>query len=356
MTIDEARPTPDLKDGKANFDTIYNGDDPRKYYRELGNLGYEIPHHGQQVFSPLVAARRRERGRTEANVLDLCCSYGINAALLTCDLTMADLEEHYRIPEVSGLSSEELLAVDQEYFATHRLEDAPTVAGLDISERAIGYARAAGLLANGAVENLEEAPASVALAEVVAETDIVTVTGGIGYITAKTFGHLFDVTSGDHLPWVAAFTLRQFSYHDIADVLAERGLVTERLVGRTFPQRRFSCDEERDFTLRHLDESGLDVVGREADGSFHAEFYLSRPADEVAEHPLSELLPSLAGGGSTMSTHCGHRAGEGICATCPVVEEGLDTAPAEPEWPLERWGRKCALCANGADHHEEGQP
>ena len=62
------------------------------------------------------------------------------------------------------------------------------------------------------------------------------------------------------------------------------------------PQRRFSCDEERDFTLRHLDESGLDVTGREAEGTFHTEFYLSRPAAEVAERPLSELLPGLAGG------------------------------------------------------------
>ena len=121
-------------------------------------------------------------------------------------------------------------------------------------------------------------------------------TGGVGYITARTFARLFEAGDEKRAPWLAAFTLRRFSYHDIADVLAERGLVTERLVGRTFPQRRFSCDEERDFTLRHLDESGLDVSGREAEGSFHTEFYLSRPAAEVAERPLSELLPDLAGG------------------------------------------------------------
>lgn len=298
MTIDDELSTSDLKDGKANFDTIYNGDDPREYYAELGSLGYEIPHHGQQVFSSLLTARQDPAGDAdgEVKVLDLCCSYGVNAALLTCDLTMADLEEHYRSPAVADLSYQEMLALDREYFAEHRLDGSPTVSGLDISDRAIGYAQEVGLLDHGAVENLEEDPASPELARLISETDMITVTGGVGYITAKTFGHLVEAADADHLPWLAAFTLRRFSYHDIADVLAEQGLVTERLVGRTFPQRRFSCQEEQEFTLRHLDESGLDPSGREAEGSFHTEFYLSRPAAEVAECSLAELLPELGPG------------------------------------------------------------
>ncbi|MDQ2724504.1 MAG: hypothetical protein M3Y36_03305, partial [Actinomycetota bacterium] len=272
MTIDEVLPTPDLEDGKANFDSVYNGDDPREYYEELGNLGYEIPHHGQQVFSALLEAQAAERGdTTPPTVLDLCCSYGIIGALLRCDLSMADLVSHYRDPAVADLSAQELSAVDRDYYADHLVSDPPTIAGLDVSDRAIGYAQKVGLLQHGAAENLEESAPSPDLAGVVADADLITVTGGVGYITAKTFAHLYDASDGGKAPWFAAFTLRRFSYHDIADVLAERGLVTERLIGRTFPQRRFSCDEERDFTLRHLDESGLDVTGKEADGSFHTE-------------------------------------------------------------------------------------
>ncbi|MDQ6840430.1 MAG: hypothetical protein M3137_19370 [Actinomycetota bacterium] len=295
MTIEEVLPNPDLEDGKANFDSVYNGHDPREYYAELGSLGYEIPHHGQQLFSALLDAQAAQRGEGEPTVLDLCCSYGVNAALLRCDLTMDDLVSHYRSPDVAALSAEELTELDRGYYADHLLSDPPSVAGLDVSDRAIGYAEKVGLLQHGAVENLEEAPPSPDLARVVGEADLITVTGGVGYITAKTFAHLFDARDGGATPWLAAFTLRRFSYHDIADVLAERGLTTERLLGRTFPQRRFSCDEERDFTLRHLDESGLDVTGKEADGSFHTEFYLSRPAAEVAERPLAELLPNLGG-------------------------------------------------------------
>ena len=296
MTIDEVLPTPDMEDGKANFDAIYNGDDPREYYAELGGLGYEIPQHGHQMFSALLAAKRADNNTPPSTILDLCCSYGVNAALLTCDLTMTDLIEHYGSPEVEGLSSAELLAVDKAYYAEHRRADPPTVAGLDISDRAVGYAEQVGLLEHGAVENLERDAVSAELAQVVAKADMITVTGGVGYITAETFARLYEATEGDNIPWLAAFTLRRYSYHDIADVLAERGLVTERLTGRTFPQRRFSCDEEQEFTLRHLDESGLDVTGREAEGVFHTEFYLSRPAEEVAERSLAELIPELAGG------------------------------------------------------------
>lgn len=296
MTIEEVLPNPDLEDGKANFDSVYNGDDPREYYEELGSLGYEIPHHGQQVFSALLDAQAAERGNATPTVLDLCCSYGVNAALLRCDLSMADLVDHYRDTDVVDLSAEKLTEVDRAYYADHLLSDPPTIAGLDISDRAIGYAQKVGLLQHGAAENLEDSPPSSELARVVAEADLITVTGGVGYITAKTFARLFDASDHSETPWLAAFTLRRFSYHDIADVLAERGLVTERLIGRTFPQRRFSCDEERDFTLRHLDESGLDVTGKEAEGSFHTEFYLSRPAAEVAERPLTELLGDLAAG------------------------------------------------------------
>jgi len=297
MTIDDLAPNPDLADGTANFDAIYNGHDPRAYFVELGRLDYEIPHHGQGVFAAVLAARRRKSGGAEP-VLDLCCSYGVNAALMTTDLTMADIAQHYRSPEVSRLGAEEMAVLDEGYYARHRIDDPPTVAGLDISPRAIDYARRVGLLAHGSVENLEESPPSPPLADVVASTGVITVTGGVGYITARTYGHLYDAC-GESVPWLAAFALRRFSFHDIADVLAERGLVTERLMGRTFPQRRFASDEERDFTLRHLDEAGLDIAGREADGRFHTDFYLSRPAAEVAERPLSELLgePNIVAAG-----------------------------------------------------------
>lgn len=289
MTLDDAAPAP-LTDGwKANFDDIYAQPDPRRYLAELGTLDYQIPHHGQQVFGALLNARPQPSGGTPT-VLDLCCSYGINAALLTCDVSLADLEQHYA--ECATLAPDEMVEVDRAWYEEHRRADAPRVAGLDVSQQAVEYGERVGLLHPGAAENLEQDAASTELAAVVADTDLITVTGGVGYITTATFEHLLAQTGDGAPPWVAAFVLRQLSYHDIADVLAEHGLVTERLAGRTFAQRRFASADEQEFTLRHLDESGLETEGLEADGVLHTEFYLSRTAAEVAAQPLASLVPA----------------------------------------------------------------
>lgn len=282
-------PATPLKDGKADFDAAYGQDDPRSYFDVLGSLDYVIPHHAQAIFRELLAAQASRRNLSTPHVLDVCCSYGVNAALMTCDLSLADLEERYRGPATSGLSTEGLAQADRTYFAEHREPGAPVVSGLDVSEPAVRYASRVGLLEHGAVENLEEAPPSPELGKIMSEVDMITVTGGVGYVTARTFANLYDA-AGDDPPWLAAFTLRRFSYHDIADVLAGHGLVTERLAGTTFPQRRFASNEEQEFTLHHLHRSGLDVSGREADGRFHTDFYLSRPASEAAERPLGALL------------------------------------------------------------------
>ena len=94
----------------------------------------------------------------------------------------------------------------------------------------------------------------------------------------------------DSTPWVAAFVLRMFSYDRIAQTLAQHGLVTEQLTGVTFPQRRFASAAEREVALREVSGRGLDPAGLEDTGRYHADFYLSRPAADVAQQPLVELL------------------------------------------------------------------
>lgn len=287
----------ELSEGKANFDSIYVAEDPRDYFEVLGDLDYVIPHYGQEVFPQILEAQSRQRNLDEPKVLDVCCSYGINAALLTCDLTLEQIEEHYRDPEMADLEPEQLAALDRAFYERHRLDDAPEVAGLDASRPAISWAERVGLIDDGLTEDLESHTASEHLAEVVSDVDMITITGGIGYVTAKTFAELYDAADEDELPWLAAFSLRRFGFHDIADALAERGMVTERLTGMTFPQRSFASSEEEEFTLQHLTDAGLDVSGREAEGQFHTEFYLARPAAEVDAQPLSEILPGAPAGG-----------------------------------------------------------
>jgi hypothetical protein len=72
--------------------------------------------------------------------------------------------------------------------------------------------------------------------------------------------------------------------------------VTEQLDGVTFPQRRFTSDEERDYALGELEARGIDAAGREADGSYHVNIFLSRPVDDAAERPIDDVLGDLPDG------------------------------------------------------------
>ncbi len=281
----DAAPTASANDGKANFDDIYASPDPRDYCRVLSGLDYEIPDHGARTFRRVLDALPGEPDRPK-RVLDLCCSYGFVGALLKYDVGLADIYARYA--DQDGRSAAALAATDRAFYAERRRSDAPRVAGLDLSGPAVGYARDGGILDAGYVENLEADPASPSLADTAARADLITVTGGIGYITERTFRALYDA-AGDNPPWLAAFTLRMFPFDPIGSALARYGLVTERLAGATFGQRRFADEGERAHAFAELADLGIDPDGVETDGRYHAELFLARPAADVERQPLVEM-------------------------------------------------------------------
>ncbi|MFC5831863.1 class I SAM-dependent methyltransferase [Nonomuraea insulae] len=226
-------------------------------------------------------------------VVDLCCSYGVNAALLKCDLTLDGLYDHYGTERVAALESEELADEDRAFYESRRRRTPPRVIGVDTAASAVEYAVQVGLLDTGAVENMERDDPSPELAAALSEADLITVTGGIGYITDRSIGRLLDCTSSDHRPWFAALCLRTVDFTPVADMLARHGLVTEQLENTTFPQRRFADDSERDFALQSLAEQGLDPTGKEGEGEYHVNVFLSRPSEDVATAPIGTLLDSM---------------------------------------------------------------
>ncbi len=283
---------------KANFDGVYDLPDPRGYFEALGALDYRAPEHGRRVFSALLRAMRRGGG-PPPRVLDLCCSYGVNATLLKHDLILDDLYAHYDSKELTELSSEELTTTDAAFYASRRNPSPPEVVGTDVATNAVSYALRAGLLDAGTAENLEAYEPTGALRRAARGAGLVTVTGGVGYIWERTFervlssimdnppnGRPDDRTS----PWVAAFAVRFVDYSPIASVLARRGLDTEKLSTRTFPQRRFENAGEREHVLRELAAAGIDPAGKEEAGWYHADLYLSRPAAEASEVSTDDLL------------------------------------------------------------------
>jgi hypothetical protein len=281
MTSTDATEEDDGLAGKACFDSIYNRADPRAYYAALRPLEYQIPHHAQQV----VRALLRQRSGPET-IVDLCCSYGVNAALFAHDLTLDDLYEHYAT-DVAADALPELIAHDRAFFAAHRLAGAPRVVGLDQSAPAIAYACAVSQLDAGFAEDLETDEPSTALREAVSDATMITVSGGVGYITYRTFERV--VSAAARPPWVVALVLREVSYEPIAEALSRFGLVTERLADRSFRQRRFADDEEAQAALKRIDVLGLSAADKEDTGYYHAELFVSRPSNEAGV-PLARLL------------------------------------------------------------------
>ena len=286
------------KSGKASFGHIYDRQDPREYFKTLGTMDYRIPDHGQRLFGALVGLQR-EASEDPVNVVDVCCSYGINAALLKHDVTLDDLYERYCSEELGTLSADELAQGDAAYYAERVREAAPRVTGLDVAENAVSYALKTGLLDAGATEDLERDRPSETLRRAVSDASLFTVSGGIGYVSERTFDALLGCVDGGPPPWVAALALRWVSYEGISGVLDGYGLVTEKLEGHTFEQRSFADDAEREYVCRELRGMGVDTGGKEDEGSYHAEFYLSRPAEQVSGASVGDLLaPVLAEDGS----------------------------------------------------------
>ncbi|MET9323854.1 hypothetical protein ABZX75_27285 [Streptomyces sp. NPDC003038] len=263
---------------KSGFDELYDQPDPRTYFAGLRPLDYRIPHHAQPHFRSAVA-RLGGDGAEPVTVLDVCSSYGINAALLKYDVTLEELYARYTGPATGGLSTRELIDADKEFYASRRREDAGplTVVGLDVSRRAVGYGCAVGLLDAAYAENLERNPASGELAAALAPVRLITVTGGIGYIGPRTFETL--LTHAGPGVWVAAFALRSIDYGPFAAVLERHGLCT-RTSGHTFPQRRFTDAAEQQRAVEHVRAMGLDPAGRESEGHYHAVLHASRPAGQ----------------------------------------------------------------------------
>lgn len=292
----DRQPVKSADEIKASFDEIYLQPDPREYYRVLYGLDYIIPNLAKGVFRSLVAALERERGR-RITVLDIGCSYGINAALLRLPLDIERLAQRYRDLAAGGIDTRQILRLDQSYFASWPRADMRII-GLDASEPAISYARAAGLIDDGVAANLEAPEGDDVpdgLRRMLRDVDLVISTGCVGYIGARTFSRVLAACA--RTPWVASFVLRMYPYSAIATALQEAGLVTEKLEGATFVQRRFHSAEECAGVLEALERLGISIDGKESDGLLHAELFLSRPPAAVEAMPLDTLVTVTSGAG-----------------------------------------------------------
>lgn len=278
--------------GKASFEHIYDLEDPREYFNTLGDMDYKSPSYSHELFSTLAEHISPQGGRL--TIVDLCCSYGVNGALFRHDVSLDELYARYGSKETARMTTAELAESDREFYGKRRYPDAPRVVGLDVAENAVDYGVSVGMLAEGASENLEDHEPSRNLQRLISDVDLITVTGGVSYITGRTFERLLESLPEGRRPWISALALRCTDYAPLAELLSRYDYVTEQLEGYTFEQRRFVDDEEQECACDELSKMGIDPSGKEEAGSYHTYLYLSRPADEAAGARVEDLVaPAL---------------------------------------------------------------
>lgn len=279
---------------KADFNHIYRRKDPRAYYEVLGGLDYVIPDVARPVFIQLAQQCAAGRHRP-ITILDVGCSYGINAAQVRHGLSIKQLRDRYLSPQMHTLPPERVADFDLKYFASWPAREDVRFVGLDTSAEAINYGRRTGLLADGAAVDLETQALDQRTARVLAQADLVISTGCVGYVTQTTFAKILAASAGAKKPWIVSFVLRMFDYAPIAQMLLEHGLVTEKFAGATFVQRRFRDAMESEHTLAALRGRGADPTGKESEGLLHAELFVSRPSESIEETPLTEIVSLTSG-------------------------------------------------------------
>ncbi|MFE3443052.1 class I SAM-dependent methyltransferase [Nocardia sp. NPDC059180] len=260
--------------GKASFDDIYDRPDPREYYARMAELDYCIPQLAKPHFEQQLAEYSAATGVEAPTVLDIGCSYGVNAALLRLDTTIDDLGEHYRGADAGDPAT--LIARDRARLDAEDIRPEVRFVGMDAARPALDYAQAAGLLHDAVHADLEATDPTDEQRAVLAGADLVISTGCIGYVTEKT---LLRVATAhpERRPWMAHFVLRMYGFDAIEGELSALGYRTEQVPG-DFAQRRFASDAEQAQVLNTLSANGIDPTDREDSGWLYANLYLSRPA------------------------------------------------------------------------------
>ncbi|MEV6911094.1 class I SAM-dependent methyltransferase [Amycolatopsis sp. NPDC051071] len=256
--------------GKISFDHIYTEPDPRAFFGTLRRLDYDIPQQAKAYFAKLIDEYRTEQDVKVPTVLDLGCSYGVNATLYRCDTSMERLYDHYATAE--SLTRDELITHDRRMVERLSVENDVRFLGLDTSEPALDYALAAGLIDDAIHADLENEDPTEEQRALLADVDIVISTGCVGYVTEKTLVRI----ARENQPWMAHFVLRMFSYEPVAESLTDLTYETAEVDG-VFRQRKFASEEEQTQILDNLSVAGVDPRGLESDGRLYARLFVSRP-------------------------------------------------------------------------------
>ncbi len=231
---------PELDDtGKADFNDIYDADDPHLYYTTMQSLGYCIPEQARPLFENMIEEiKKQQKTEQKLNVLDIGASYGVNGALLKWGMSLEDLFQHHNQPAAtpSSIHGRRLL---ERYQSRDDIDDTQ--------------------------------------AELIRRSDFIISTGCIGYVTNTSLRKILTLNKS-RKAWMAHCVLRMFDIESYEHLFAEYGYhVWQHPV--LLRQRRFASTEEQDQVMQNLKKLNIDTVGYESEGYLYARMLYAMPLE-----------------------------------------------------------------------------
>ncbi len=264
---------------KQNFDSVYNEASPAQYFLAMRELAYEIPESSKATTDAIIMHLLNSCDCDHLNILDIGCSYGVNASVIKCGVPLQTLFNRYDDKE----DRSDQIRRDQEFYSSIPRRSELNFIGFDSANNAVDYAKEIGILAGAFSGNFENATGGdnpfLTNPNAAQNIDMILSTGCVGYVTERTFAGILDQPESARPKIVASYVLRMFDYGPIARCLADRDYETKRLVGQHFRQRRCANQGERDLVLSQVTEHGLNPYTDEVDGYLCADLYLSWRSD-----------------------------------------------------------------------------
>lgn len=269
----ETRLSPDLGGTKHDFAPTYDRVWPQAYLKAHLALDYVIPQNAKTVFDQVIAHCMRERQKDHLKIIDVGCSYGINAALLKSNLA---LDELYAAASPGGALHRRNIDAHRVFFDRSIRRDDLTFVGVDPARRATDYAKAIGLIDAAVTSDLEQDELSERDVALLSGADLIISTGCVGYVTERTFDRLYRIVAQSKPP-VACFVMHPFPYGRIGEALDAYGLQTREIERWRQRQRRFSTPGERRSIVSSMKQSEMDSRLERTTGYVYASFHLSLP-------------------------------------------------------------------------------
>lgn len=257
------------------FDDIYDLPDCRSYYRAMDHAGFRTAHFAAAAFKQALAAIKRERGLSQATIVDFASGYGIAAQLMRHDVTLDEVLTRYRDPWYDDASVEDVIAADHAWLHPQRGQGKDKYIGIDIASHALAYGKAVGVFDATFAENLQDGAPSDALRAHLAEVDLIVECGSVAHMLPQALDRL--LSSCTRKPWVITSPIRGNDTDEALAVLARHGMEVDRHVRDPFPHRSFSSADEQNRAIANAQARGYDTTGLETEGRFHAQIFLARP-------------------------------------------------------------------------------